>query len=708
MTLMRMRTTIIIIFFPIIVFATGNNLSGNIFDGDSGEPLGFANVFFEGTDIGTTTNEDGYFSFLEVPFEKGILKVSMIGYEAISQPILFPINKLLEFHLEKTLIEMSSIVITGTRTERYLKDVPVTTQVLKGLKLRESGPMDVSHILGEMTGISTIENQFGTGLELSGFGSEHILVLVDGIELLGRVDGQLDISQIPTDQIERIEVVKGASSALYGSEAMGGIIHIITKTPQKDFSVSASGDAGSYGRYNGNITLMGGLGKWQSKIFANIRRYGGNKLNNNSLWENGNEYNKYNSGIRLENTKILDGIIRLDSKLFFEKQKLEIEGLFEDVSDNLRLTNRLEYEGNRETIKYKTGIEYSHFDHDYERFVLSSGYKKSSDTTVDGLFRTDMTFQIDKTNNLFNGGMGYENETIQSDRITPNNQQSNLLYGFIQDEWQINNKSTFLAGIRLDNHSVFGSYYSPKISLMYKPEPISRIRFSYGKGFKAPTFKEMFLDFYVTYINGHISGNSELKPEISNSIIFDIERWQTNRYHGRVNIFYNEIRNLIDYVNYGYNQDGISEWKKENIYRAITKGFDIDFTYFFTPKIEFAIGYSYLDTWDVDNKSPIAFKAKHKGNSKLRIQFPRDIYFNIRAQYVGARLYGEGGQADRRSVAGWLDEYFQLHTNLSIPLINKLQLRVGIKNLTDVYDVDWGPMPGREWYIGLGFNQNSK
>ena len=705
---MRIRTTIIIIFLPIIVFAAGNNLSGRISDSDSGKPLGFANVFFEGTDIGTTTNEDGYFSFVEMPFDKGILKVSMMGYESISKPIQFPSDKLIELRLDKTLIEMSSIVITGTRTEKYLKDVPVITQVIKGSKLSESDPMDVSQILGEMTGVSLVENQFGTGVELSGFGSDHILVLVDGMELLGRINGQLDISQIPTDQIERIEVVKGASSALYGSEAMGGIINIITKKPQDNFSVSASGDAGSYGRYNGNITLTGGLGNWRSKIFTNIRRYGGNNLNNNSLWENGNEYNKYNSGIRLENPQILGGILRLDSKLFFEKQKLKIESLFEDVTDNLRLANRLEYEGNRETIKYKTGLEYSYFDHVYERFVLSSGYKKSSDTTIDGLFRADMTFQIDRSNNLLNGGAGYENETIESDRISPNYHQSDLLYGFVQDEWQINQKLTFLAGLRMDNHSLYGNYYSPKISLMYKPEPISRIRFSYGRGFKAPTFKEMFLDFYVSQVGYHISGNSELEPEISNSAIFDIERWHTNLYHGRVNIFYNEIRNLIDYVSDGYYQEGIREWKTANIYRAITKGVDIDLTYFFTPKIEFAIGYSYLDTWDVNNESPINLKAKHKGNAKLRLQLPRDIKFNVRTQYIGERYYGEEGLVSGETVESWINEYFLLHTNLSIPLIKKLELRVGVNNITDVYDVDWGPMPGREWYIGLGFNQNSK
>ncbi len=708
MILKQLQTTVIILLLPFIANAAGNNLSGSVSDRNNDEPLAFVNVFFDGTDIGTTTNENGYFSISEVPFNKGILKVSMMGYETILRSIQFPVGEPLIIHLEKNLIEMSSIVITGTRTERYLKDVPVTTQVLKGLKLRESGPIDVSKILGELTGVFIVENQFGTGVELSGFGADHILVMVDGMEILGRTNGQLDISQIATDQIERIEVVKGASSALYGSEAMGGIINIITKKPQKDFSFSVSGDVGKYGRYNGNITLTGGLGNWRSKFYVNTRRYGGNNLNNNSLWENGSGYNKYNTGLRLENPKILKGILRIDSKVFFEKQKLNTENIFEDITDNLRLANRLEYEGNRKNVQYKTGLEYSYFNHLYEQFVISSNYKKASDTTIESLFKTDMTFQIEQSNHLLNGGVGYENETIASDRITPNNQKSDLLYGFAQDEWQLNQKLTFLAGFRMDDHSLYGSYFSPKISLMYKPEPISRIRFSYGRGFKAPTFKEMFLDYNVLQIGYHIIGNPELEPEISNSLIFDIERWHTNLYHGRINVFYNEIRNLIDYVSRGYNEQGIHTWQTANIYRAITKGFDIDFTYFFTPKIEFAIGYSYLDTWDVDNESPINLKAKHKGNSKLRLQLPLGINFNVRAQFVGERYYGDEGLVESETVESWIDEYFILHTNLSIPIMKKFEIHTGVNNITDVYDVVWGPMPGREWYIGIRFNQNSK
>lgn len=704
--MLKMIKKLLLLLLPAFVIASG--VDGIVKDKNNGEPLAYVNVFFDGTDIGTTTNEDGYFSLSEIPLDEGTLEFSMIGYEPQSMQLTFPTDETLNVLLEKTLIEMSSIVITGTRTERYLKDVPVTTQVLKGSKLRESGSVDVSQVLNELTGVAIVENQFGVSAELSGFDADHILVLVDGMEMVGRTNGQFDISQIPTDQIERIEVVKGASSALYGSEAMGGIINIITKEPQTDFGIAIGGDAGSYGRYNGNIALTGGFANWKSKLYFNTRHYGGNDLNNGSLWENGSSYKKYGTGIRVENSDFIKGILRINNNIFWETQSLNTEDIFEDVTDNIRLANRLEYEGNRENIKYKTGIEYSYYDHLYEQYVISSGYKKSSDTTIDQLLKTDMTFEVGKQSHKVNGGIGYEYESIDSDRISPSFKYSNIFYGFAQDEWNISPKLIFLTGIRADVHSLYGDYYSPKFSLMYKPEPISRIRLSYGKGFKAPTFKEMFLDYYVIQIGYKIIGNAELEPEVSNSIIFDIERWKTSRYHGRINIFYNEIQNLIDYISRGYNDTGLHVWQTANIYKAKTKGFDIDFTYFFTPKIEFVIGYSYLDTWDVDNESPINLKAKHKGNSKLRLQLPWGINLNLRAQYVGERYYGEEGVVEGTVEESWIDEYLLLHTNINIPVYKNIELNGGVNNITDVYDEVWGPMPGREWYVGLTFNQNKE
>ena len=127
----------------------------------------------------------------------------------------------------------------------------------------------------------------------------------------------------------------------------------------------------------------------------------------------------------------------------------------------------------------------------------------------------------------------------------------------------------------------------------------------------------------------------------------------------------------------------------------------MDLTWFFTPDIEWSVGYSYLDSWDVDNESPLNLKAKHKANSSFRFQLPFEISMNIRAQYLGERYYGEGGLMVGEPIEEWLDDYLLLHANLRIPVMKYYELNAGVKNITDLYDEVWGPMPGREWYIGI-------
>jgi len=693
---------ILLLSLPLFLFADETDLSGYISDKMTGEPLVLANVYFKDYQIGTVTNEDGYFSMSNLPSNASELIVSMMGYETIIKSIQLPIEMPLQIKMEKKLIEMSSIVTTGTRTERYLKDTPVTTQVLKGEKLRDSGSVDASQILDDLTGVSIVEAQYGIGIELSGYNADHVLILTDGMEVIGRTRGQLDISQIASDQIERIEVVKGAASALYGSDAMGGIVNIITKKPQKGFGLIANSKAGSNGRFNGNITLANGYDKLQTKFNFGVRRYGGHDVNHNSLYLNGNRYNKYSSGIRLESDDILKGILRFDNKIFFERQKFNNENVFEDVTDNLRISNKMEYEGNRNNLKYKTGLEFTYYEHEFNTIVLSSGNTKSSDETINGQYKSDITIETSLLNHQLNGGLGYEIETISTDRIRPSKKSSNLLFGFAQDEWQLNQKAILLTGVRIDNHSLFGNYISPKFSAMFKPEPISRIRLSYGRGFKAPTFKEMFLDF-TTPVNLRVIGNPNLDPEISDSYIFDIERWHTARYHGRVNFYYNEIQNLIDYVHIGFDENGRPLWQYVNINKAITKGIDIDFTYFFSPNIEFVIGYSLLD-WDVNNESPINLKARHKGNSKIRYRFANGINFNIRAQFVGGIIVGDEGVVISEEKKRKPKDYNLLHTHISVPLMDNMEIHAGIKNLTNRYDDLFGPMPGREWYFGFRYN----
>ena len=681
-------------------------ISGYVKNEDTNLPLPYVNVVAQDSGIGTTSDDQGSFQLAIQSTGTYILKLSYIGFEpqtiAVTAPQVYPLT----INLRPELIKMSTLVVTGTRTERFLKDVPVTTQVIKNEKLRETGGTDISQVLGQVTGIAVVENQFGTGIELSGFDANHVLVMVDGLKMIGRTNGQLDISQIPIEQIERIEIIKGAASALYGSEAMGGVVNIITAKTGHALGLNAGSILGSYGRIGGNLSVSGSVFGWPSKIHFNRRDYGGNTLNTGSLWENGSEYSKLNFGIQSTGDLTHELSLNFQASQFLETQTADLE-VFEDVTSNIRHSSRLELVNTGQLLTLTLGLDYSDYDHTYERIVSSSGFVKSTDQTLEQLARGELRGLAELQEHAVMIGLGSELETTESDRITGGEQTASLTHLFLQDEWSITQRTSSTYGLRWDLHSIYGNYLSPKISFMFKPEMISRIRLSFGQGFRAPTFKELFLDYTVEGIGYRIIGDPELMPERSNNFNIDIERWHTQKYHGRVNLFYNQIENLIDYAFIGL-ENNLQLWQTANIKEAITNGFEIDLTYFYNKRIEGTLGYAYLNTWDVDNESPINLKAKHKANTSLRVKLGNSASFNLSGQYIGDRYYGEQSVSGDLETEEWIDSYAIWNMHLQSDLTRGLNINAGIKNLTDVYDPIWGPMPGREWYMGLNFNYENK
>ncbi len=698
---------VLVIVVPLLAQPSVHTVTGKILNEDTAQPLPYVNLVLTELGLGSTSNDDGYFSISDLPTGTHTLSISYIGFEEKIFEISVPQGAPLNLSLKPELIEMSTLVVTGTRTERFLKDVPVTTQVITREKLQEAGGSDISQVLGYVTGIAVVENQFGTGIELSGFDANHVLVMIDGVKMIGRTNGQLDISQIPVEQIERIEVVKGAASALYGSEAMGGVVNIITSKSNHDPGIKIGSVLGGYGRLGGSISLSANLLGWKSKLHANSRIYGGNTLNTGSLWENGSAYDKLNYGF--QTVGHLTEALSMDFQIsrFTEVQTADVSTNFDDVTTNLRNTGRLELVSKGQLMTWTMGLDYSDYDHVYERVVTSSGFVSSSDQTLEQLIRGELRGQMDHNDHALMLGVGNESERTESDRIVGGEQNASLSHLFLQDEWSLTPKTSTTLGARWDSHSIYGDYLSPKISLMFKPEMISRIRLSFGQGFRAPTFKELFIDYTVVGIGYRIIGNPELNPERSNNFNLDLERWHTQKYHGRMNFFYNRIENLIDYT-FLRLEDNMQLWQTANIKQAITSGAEVDLTYFFNKRVELTMGYAFLNTWDVDNESPINLKAKHKANTSLRIKLTNSASFNVSGQYIGDRYYGEEGLSGDIESEEWIDSYTIWNLHLQSKLIYGFNGNLGIKNLTDVYDPVWGPMPGREWYFGINYNYENK
>ncbi|MBK7981285.1 MAG: TonB-dependent receptor [Ignavibacteriae bacterium] len=697
----------------LLSFSNSNNaqnvINGKIYDSNTKLPLVGANIYLENTSIGTLSDENGNF-LISTKSNKNKFKLiaSYIGYFSEEKDIELNKNYIsIELYLKPSLLNLDQIVVTGTRTERFLKDTPVSTRVINKEQIQNSGASDIKQALSEINGIVIHENQFGTGVntvEIQGFGSQHVQILVDGIKMIGRVNGELDISTIPINQVEKIELVKGAASALYGSEAMGGVINIITNKMNNDFSMTSDLSTGSYGRLDGSINLNVPVNNWRPSLNFSYRKYDGYDLNKLTPSDDGTAYKKYHGQFNLNGNLNENTELNLRTLFFNENQNSQSSIIFRDRIENIQFAGRLELTSKQiiNSFNMKTGIEYSVFDHTYDQKVISSGFIKNGDATLEKLLRGDVLFDFALGKNLINGGYSFEYEIIGSDRVINENQNSNLNNIFLQDEIVINDWSTFLGGIRLDAHSVYGSQLTPKAAVMFKPSINSRIRVSYSEGFRAPSFKELYIEYVNLNVGYHITGNPELRPEKSTSLQTDIEYWNDNNYHLKIHFNYNQISNLIDYKYLGI-EDNYGIYKTANLEKVNTWGGDFDVEYFPYDFLNFKFGYGYFDSKDLQTNDQLLLKSKHKINFSFNLNFIGYLSFSFRGQFFGKQIWKDYEEIIYTGRNEVISSYWLFHTNLNYKISEKLNTYLGMRNLNNYINKTWGPMPGREWYIGLKY-----
>lgn len=705
----------VLILAPFQNIRSQNLIEGKVIDAINNEILVGANVYLEGTNIGSITNSKGEFqidiSKIDIPQQK--LIASYISYHSAEYEINLSLatSKPIILQLKPSLLNLDQIVVTGTRTERLLKNTPVTTQVVSREQIQNVGGIDASDVLAEVTGVVVQINSFNNGVnsvELQGLNSEHILIMVDGMKMIGRINGELDISQIPTSEIERIEIVRGAASALYGSEAMGGVINIITQKPYSRFGFAANSTIGSYGRVEGNISTTVPVENWTSSLSINYRKYNGYNLNGNTLVEDAPAYRKYQGKFNLKGNISEDVSLNMEAIYITENNEVVSSNIFKDKIENSNFAMRVGGKFNKLFSYFNliANLEYSTYTHNFDRIVQSSGFLKKGSLTKEHLRKANLLFDFKLSKHQINGGYGIESEMLESDRIEEEEKSSLLNNFFIQDELTISNWFTLVGGLRFDVHSEYGSEISPKLSMMLKGSETTRIRLSYGQGFRAPSFKELYLDYTNISVGYHIAGNPHLKPEVSNAIQLDFEFWNDNNYHSRINLFFNNIDNLIDYKYLGI-IDEFGTYQSTNLNSAKTWGGEVDVRYFPTDWFEFSLGYSYLDTWNGETKTAINLKPKHRINISLKFDLPYEISWNIRGQYIGKKFYWEDfDETTSTGTKAWISDFFLFHTNLNVPIVLELTASIGVKNITDYVDKTWGPMPGREWYAGIKYNFN--
>lgn len=515
-------------------------VSGTIYDTDK-EPLTGATVTVkEKATIGATTDLDGHFTLVLPDNKEYTLQASFVGYGSKTQKVKPGHSTNITFYLEEDLVDLGTVVVTGTRTPKLLKDAPIITRVITMDEIKKVDATHIGDLLqSEMPGIefSYSMNQ-QVSLNMQGFGGNAVLFLVDGERLAGETMDNIDYNRLNMDNVERIEIVKGAASSLYGSNAVGGVINVISQTSRKPWAVNLNSRWGAHGeqRYGGTVGFNAG----KLNSVTNVQR--------TSI----DSYNMKNEG---------------DYSTFYGSESWNFkERLVYTVNDNLKLTGRAGYffrerdsqpESKDRYRDFSGGakanyafnslsdleVSYSFDQYDKGDYLVKNKSDLRDYSNVQHSVRTLYNHTFGGKHTLTVGG-DYMRDYLMTYQFKDNgNYVQHTTDAFGQFDWNPTEQFNVILGTRFDYYSKAKiHHFSPKLGLMYKIGNCS-LRGSYAGGFRAPTLKEMYMTFDMANVF-MIYGNPYLKAETSHNLSLSAE-YTKSRYNFTVTGFYNLVDNRI-------------------------------------------------------------------------------------------------------------------------------------------------------------------
>ena len=657
--------------------------------------------------------------------------------------------------------ELSEVkVITGTRTERVLSSLPLPMTIITSEAIVKSGVTRLNEILNEQTGIILIPDESGfEGIQMQGLDAAYTMILIDGVPLVGRSSGVLDLSRVSVGNIERIEIVKGASSALYGSEAMGGVINVITKKPKKDmFSGSLSYRYATFNTNDANANLLWKKKKFSANLFANFYSSDGYDLDKSTPLKNIEPF--YNFTIQ--------------PKLFYdfsENLKLIVSNRFYNQKmDNVAIIDSENYKGDAKENEWNSQIKLEHkwnakLYSEYE--LYTTNYKNDSFLNDENnvafektyydqwLFRPEVRTTLSLKNDKLTGGVGLNYETLDRTYFDKN-VNFNSQYFYLQYDFNPTEKWNILAGVRYDNHSEYASQLSPKLAVNYKINESFSLKSSVGYGYKAPDFRQLFFDFTNPSVGYTVLGynvaenrlnqfeeqgqilyraegvNFDKPLEAESSINFNFGTfYKKNKLRVDVNAFYNSIHNLIDTRVVAQKTNGQNIFSYFNISKIFTYGLEFNSTYEFTKEFSVSFGYQYLTAKDksvLDNFEDYQYirnselqtiqikksdyfglynRSKHTANVKIAYTIPRiktDV--NLRVFYRSKYgMFDTNGNQILDKYDTFVNDYFITNLSISKNITDKLMLQAGANNLFDFTDPNQiSNLAGRQLFARIQYN----
>jgi len=657
--------------------------------------------------------------------------------------------------------ELEEVIITATRSLRQLSSLPLPVQLISKKEIERSNSVRLSDLLNEQTGLITIPTfGGGEGIQMQGLDAQYTLILIDGVPLVGRSAGTLDLNRITVGNIQQIEIVKGASSGLYGNEALGGVINIITETQKYGFNGKAAYRPASFNTHDISTSLNYKGDKLAISGFINGYGSDGYNLSDSEILNTVEPFENYTLSSRVRYALNNNTNFSLSGRYFYQNQKVVATETLAGESD-INEWNVHFKTNHKPHARWNTFFEMYITSYKASEFLNLTDGTRDSDHFYDQLFlRPEMRVLFTPNNkNEFTAGLGFTRETLERTSFTEK-PEFNSPYAFVQYDSHPTDRLNIILGARFDSHSEYQSQLSPKAAVRYAFNDKFSVKGSVGYGFKAPDFRQLYFDFTNSTVGYTVLGynavpaalaqleaqgqianilvpasefEEQLKAESSLSINIGTDYAVSNKLRFSVNLFRNNISNLIDTRIIANKTNGQNVFSYFNVNEVYTQG--LEFNTQWKPFELLTISGGYQLLYAKDKTAEKAFengevfarerpaspafqlekedyfglynRSRHMANVKLFYTIPRwKLDANLRTTYRSKYgLFDSNGNGYLDSYDDFVAGYTLFDIAINKTLFENYKLGMGIDNLFGFKDPqNISNIPGSIYYGKLTIN----
>lgn len=748
----------------------GNLILGHVIKHGTEENMPDVTVVLVETQETVVSNSDGAFTFRKIPAGKYTLRAQILGYETQEKKVEVSNDYAIDVHfsMKEKDIDVSEVVVSANRNEVRRCMAPVVVNVLNPKLFETVGSVDLAQSLNYQSGLrveNNCQNCAFPQVRINGLEGPYSQILINSRPVVSALSGVYGLEQIPVNMIERVEVVRGGGSALFGANAVGGTINIITKDPiNNSFQVTT-------GLSNMNAQ------SWEQNVGANVSLVSKDYTYGIALYENYRNRNPYDAdddgfsevgklnmntfGLRTYYRPTSASRLSLEyhttnefrrggNKFDYEPFETDITEQTKHVINSGGLTYDHSFKENKHRLSAFASVQHVDRNSYYGAQQNPDAYGKTKDLTwVAGATYTGRFNRVLFSPATFTAGVEYQNNSLHDRMLGYGRdlkQDVRIASVFLQNEWEMD-YFTLLAGLRLDEHNLIDKpIFSPRVNLLYRPTQQLQARLTWSTGFRAPQAYDE--DLHVTAVGGEgvlIRLADGLDPERSNSFSGSVD-WAPRFGHWQANFlvegFYTELSDVFVLENMGVDQQGNTIKERRNGSGARVYGANIDAKIAHGRDISLQLGFTYqrsrykqYEAWSED---PAVAPTKNMprtpncyGYFTLTTAPIKPLEISLSGVYTG-RMYVPHFAPDPAEIPAdyrysyittdrleHTPDFFDLNLKVGYTFVLndhlKVQLNGGVQNIFNAFQSDldkgayrdsgyfYGPTAPRTYFVGLKF-----